>query len=79
MIVVLSSKQFARRWRNCYRIQEPPFPNAEEDLWRERNLEHLGKAHTLGGIKDLGFAVVESRYGVSRASFRGHGPSETCS
>lgn len=36
----------------------------EEIAWRSNKLELLSKVHTLGGIMDLTFEVVESRYAV---------------
>ena len=66
---VLNAKEFARRWRDCNRFSQPPYANAEdEDSWRKHNLEVLSKAHTLGGIKDLGFELVGSHYAVSPES-----------
>ncbi|KAG6330791.1 hypothetical protein ID866_8296, partial [Astraeus odoratus] len=60
----LSSKQFARRWRDCNRrISSPILDDEEEEAWRTRNLDLLTKAHTLGGVADLTFEVVESKYG----------------
>jgi hypothetical protein len=65
-VEVLNSKQFARRWRECNRTNDTSFPETkDEDSWRERNLDVLSTAHTLGGIKDLGFELVESHYAVS--------------
>jgi len=60
---VLNSKQFARRWRACN-------PNSavddvredDEEQWRIANLELLARAHTLGGIVELSFDCVESKY-----------------
>ncbi|RDB25908.1 hypothetical protein Hypma_006495 [Hypsizygus marmoreus] len=60
---VLTSKQIARRWRDCNNGSPPPFAEAEaEDEWRTATLELLSKAHTLGGIADISFEVVESNY-----------------
>ncbi|KAJ6531722.1 hypothetical protein B0H19DRAFT_1188224 [Mycena capillaripes] len=60
---VLNSKQFARRWRACNPGSTVNFSREEdEEEWRLNNLELLAKAHTLGGIADLGFDVVESNY-----------------
>ncbi|KAG8213405.1 hypothetical protein J3R82DRAFT_11907 [Butyriboletus roseoflavus] len=39
---VLSSKQFARRWRECNeRIDSPPLDDDEEEAWRTRSLDSL--------------------------------------
>jgi len=62
-VSVLTSKQFARRWRDCNRL-DTFFTEVEEDAWRTSNLELLAKAHTLGGITDLTFEVIESHYAV---------------
>ncbi|KAI9568257.1 hypothetical protein HD554DRAFT_2205149 [Boletus coccyginus] len=61
---VLSSKQFARRWRECNkRFDSPPLDGDEEEAWRECSLELLSRAHTLGGVVELSFEVVESKFG----------------
>jgi hypothetical protein len=62
---VLDKKQFARRWRDCNPFEAPIHSVSEEDEWRKHNLELLSKAHTLGGIMDLTFEVVESDNAVS--------------
>ncbi|KAJ7274451.1 hypothetical protein B0H12DRAFT_1088787 [Mycena haematopus] len=60
---VLNSKQFARRWRACNPINAPEFSRDEdEDEWRTNVLQLLSKAHTLGGVEELTFDVVESKY-----------------
>lgn len=65
---VMSSNQFARRWRHCN--SGSPFPSeTEEDTWRTNMVEQLSKAHTLGGITDLSFTVSESHYAVSGVNF----------
>lgn len=62
----MSSKQFARRWRDCNKLQPDLLEDSEaENEWRTRNIELLNKAHTLGGISSISFDVVESNYGVS--------------
>lgn len=62
---VMSSSQFARRWRRCNNVSPIFLSEMEEDAWRITMLELLSKAHTLGGITDLSFAVSESHYAVS--------------
>ncbi|KAI0925975.1 hypothetical protein AcW1_008260 [Taiwanofungus camphoratus] len=60
---VLSSKQFARRWRDCNPGSTDDFmPAEEDDEWRTCTLKLLSAAHTLGGVIDLSFDVVDSRY-----------------
>ncbi|GBE87802.1 hypothetical protein SCP_1200270 [Sparassis crispa] len=60
---VLSSKQFARRWRDCNPQSSSMFiTTEEEDEWRTSTLELVSSAHTLGGILDLSFDIVDSRY-----------------
>jgi len=60
---VLSSKQFAHRWRLCNRVPDQGEPDLmDEDSCRTTNLEFLAKVHTLGGIADMSFHVVESDY-----------------
>ncbi|KAF9223867.1 hypothetical protein BS17DRAFT_802339 [Gyrodon lividus] len=61
---VLSSKQFARRWRECNKlISSPSLDDDEEEAWRTRHLDLLSRAHTLGGMQELSFEVVESKFG----------------
>lgn len=63
---MLNSKQFARRWRACNPDNAGDLAREDdEEEWRINNLELLAKAHTIGGIADLGFDVVESNYAVS--------------
>jgi hypothetical protein len=64
----LTSKQFARRWRNCNRIDQSLLE--DEELWRKQILDLLTKVHTLGGIKDLAFERVESNFSVSNIGFQ---------
>ncbi|KAF6757259.1 hypothetical protein DFP72DRAFT_892149 [Ephemerocybe angulata] len=62
-VEVLSSQQFARRWRSCNPDSPPPFHDqGEEDAWRESSLELLSNSHTLGAIPDIQFEVVESDF-----------------
>lgn len=73
--LVLSSQHLSRRWRSNNRLSPEPFMNAaEEDNWRIQILELLSKAHTLGGITELSFEIVESRYSVRFVYFY-----DTCS
>ncbi|EKM58210.1 uncharacterized protein PHACADRAFT_207044 [Phanerochaete carnosa HHB-10118-sp] len=60
---VLSSKQVARRWRDCNSQPSPPRDQSdgEEDEWRLQTLDLLASAHSPGGIIDLTFDIVESR------------------
>lgn len=55
----------ARRWRDCNPASPEPFEESDdEDLWRDKTLELLSKAHTIGGIADFTLETVESRYSV---------------
>lgn len=67
---VLSSKQMSCRWRDCNPQQSPSLEQADEDEdeWRSQMLELLTSIHTLGGIINLMFDIVESRNAV-RSSF----------
>ncbi|KAF8962773.1 hypothetical protein BDZ97DRAFT_2020814, partial [Flammula alnicola] len=57
---VLNSKILARRWRACNPTSPEHFTKTgDEEAWRERSLELLSKAHTIGGIADLSFEVVD--------------------
>ena len=59
----------ARRWRDCNPASPKPFEESDdEDLWRDKTLELLSKAHTIGGIADFSLETVESNYSV-RALF----------
>ncbi|KAL4072583.1 hypothetical protein V8B97DRAFT_1870277, partial [Scleroderma yunnanense] len=61
---VLSSNQFARRWRECNKRISPLHLDEEEEVvWRTRNLDILSSAHTLGAISDFSFEVVDSKFG----------------
>lgn len=63
---MLTSKQIARRWRDCNPLNVTTAQSdEEEDAWRLDILSLLGKVHTLGGIADMSFEVVESNYAVS--------------
>ncbi|KAF8738101.1 hypothetical protein AX14_011863 [Amanita brunnescens Koide BX004] len=60
---VLSSKQFANRWRSCNQVTDQGEPDlVNEASWRSANLELLAKAHTLGAIADMSFHVIDSDY-----------------
>ncbi|ESK89030.1 hypothetical protein Moror_13111 [Moniliophthora roreri MCA 2997] len=60
---VLSSNQFARRWRACNGLEaDHSIPGDEEEEWRINTLKTLANAHTLGGVTDITFEVVDSRY-----------------
>ncbi|KDR76312.1 hypothetical protein GALMADRAFT_247681 [Galerina marginata CBS 339.88] len=60
---VVNSKLLARRWRACNPTSPEPFAKTgDEDAWRERTLELLSKAHTIGGIAELSFEIVDSKY-----------------
>jgi predicted alternative tryptophan synthase beta-subunit len=63
---VLTSKLLARRWRVCNPSLPQQFSEArDEEAWRERTLELLSNAHTIGGISELSFEKVTSDYSVS--------------
>ncbi|KZT07641.1 uncharacterized protein LAESUDRAFT_698304 [Laetiporus sulphureus 93-53] len=60
---VLSSKQMARRWRDCNSQSPSPYQSEEdEDAWRSKVLKLISSAHTLGGITDLSFEVIDSHF-----------------
>lgn len=55
----------ARRWRDCNPTSPEPFEKSDdEDFWRDKILELLSKAHTIGGIADFTLETVESNYSV---------------
>ncbi len=64
---VLSSNKVARRWRDCNPLHAAPFDlsEEEEDDWRSQTLDLLTALHSLGGITDTSFDIVESRNAVS--------------
>ncbi|CCM04295.1 uncharacterized protein FIBRA_06466 [Fibroporia radiculosa] len=57
---VLTSNRIARRWRD-HNPECLEGPTAEEE-WRTSVVKLLSSVHTLGGIMDLSFEVVESQY-----------------
>ncbi|KAF8896262.1 hypothetical protein BD779DRAFT_572865 [Infundibulicybe gibba] len=61
---VLSSKQFARRWRESNGLGVDSMLNSamEEEAWRRFHFNILSMAHTLGGVMDLAFTIAESNY-----------------
>ena len=66
---MLTSTQCARRWRDCNPEDASFFlENRLQDTWRTGNFELLSKAHTLGGIMDLTFEIVNSGYAASYGS-----------
>ncbi|EAU85498.1 hypothetical protein CC1G_06399 [Coprinopsis cinerea okayama7 len=72
----MNSQQFARRWRKYNPSSPGPYPSVEEeDAWREEGLEWLSNLHTLGGIDQAVFEVVDSHFsdlslGLDHASFK---------
>jgi len=58
---VLAGKQLARRWRSLNQFAPEPM-STPEDAWREQTLQVIADAHTIGGIAELSFQVVESQY-----------------
>ncbi|EJF64660.1 hypothetical protein DICSQDRAFT_144412 [Dichomitus squalens LYAD-421 SS1] len=60
---VLSSNQFARRWREYNPQYSLSFPGeGEEQAWRTKCLEFLSAAHSLGGLAELSFETTKSNY-----------------
>ncbi|KAK0485166.1 hypothetical protein IW261DRAFT_884949 [Armillaria novae-zelandiae] len=61
---VLSGSQFARRWREVNGLESISSSGSmvDEEEWRAHTLELLSNAHSLGGITDLSFEVVESNF-----------------
>ncbi|KAI0710020.1 hypothetical protein C8Q76DRAFT_740783 [Earliella scabrosa] len=60
---VLSSNQFARRWRDCNQQSSASFADEEEEeSWRIKCLEFLSAAHSLGGLAELSFELVKSNF-----------------
>ena len=60
----------ARRWRDCNPASPKPFEDSDdEDLWRDKTLELLSKAHTIGGIADFTLETVQSNYSVRTLPF----------
>ncbi|KAI0833212.1 hypothetical protein BC628DRAFT_1485355 [Trametes gibbosa] len=60
---VLSSRQLARRWRDCnpQDVTEDLSHNDEES-WRLKSLEFVTTLHSLGGVANLTFEQVKSNY-----------------
>ncbi|KAF9565236.1 hypothetical protein CPC08DRAFT_815535 [Agrocybe pediades] len=60
---VLTPKLVARRWRSCNKSSPDSFADeGDEEVWRERLIELLSKAHTMGGTTDMSFEIVESNF-----------------
>ncbi|TBU24047.1 hypothetical protein BD311DRAFT_767367 [Dichomitus squalens] len=60
---VLSSNQFARRWREYNPQYSLSFAGeGEEQPWRTKCLEFLSAAHSLGGLAELSFETTKSNY-----------------
>ncbi|TFK40297.1 hypothetical protein BDQ12DRAFT_680680 [Crucibulum laeve] len=59
---VLTSQQFARRWRSCNANSPSPLSEGDEEAWRISCFELLSKSHSIGGILELSFEVIESYY-----------------
>ncbi|KAH7884525.1 hypothetical protein F5I97DRAFT_1464772 [Phlebopus sp. FC_14] len=59
---VLSSKQFARRWRECNRMSSPLLDGDKEVAWRTRTIDLLSRVHTLGGMSEVSFEVGDSKF-----------------
>ncbi|KAH9945258.1 uncharacterized protein BXZ73DRAFT_38484, partial [Epithele typhae] len=60
---VLSSNQFARRWRDCNPDTAPEMMSEnEEDSWRTRCLEFMTSVHTIGAFSELSFEAVDTMF-----------------
>ncbi|OAX41158.1 hypothetical protein K503DRAFT_530913 [Rhizopogon vinicolor AM-OR11-026] len=61
---VLTSNQFARRWRMCNELPISPIPDSDsEESWRDRHITLLGRAHSLGGFQEVTFEVAKPTLG----------------
>lgn len=61
---VLTSNQFARRWRICNNLSISPLPDTDdEESWRDRHLTLLGSAHSLGGFPGLALELEKPTFG----------------
>lgn len=61
---VLTSNQFARRWRICNNLSISPLPDTDdEESWRDRHLTLLGSAHSLGGFPGLALELKKPTFG----------------
>lgn len=70
---MITGGQIVCRWRDCNPgVASPDLLSGEEeeDDWRSQTLELLSAAHSIGGIIDLSFEVVQSRNAVSSAFLR---------
>ncbi|PCH42269.1 hypothetical protein WOLCODRAFT_143949 [Wolfiporia cocos MD-104 SS10] len=61
---VLTMEQFVRRWQKSNPQQRTSFSNLktsqEEEEWRAAILEFISSAHSLGGLPEVSFEIVES-------------------
>ncbi|KAG1733634.1 uncharacterized protein EDB91DRAFT_1251291 [Suillus paluster] len=61
---VLTSNQFARRWRLCNKLSISPLLDPDdEESWRDRHLTLLDRAHSLGGFQELTFDAAKPTLG----------------
>ncbi|KAK0204748.1 hypothetical protein DFS33DRAFT_1322514 [Desarmillaria ectypa] len=60
----LSGPQFSRRWRELNGLKPISASDSmvDEEEWRAHTLDLLSNAHSLGGIADLSFEVVETSF-----------------
>lgn len=66
VLLEITGQQIARRWRSCNPQAPAPFSSLEnEDEWRSSTLDLLTRAHTLSGVNELSFEVVDSHYSVN--------------
>ena len=72
ILPVLTAKHFDRRWRDCNLECPSSQSTSDEDekSWRSELSTVLASLHTLGGIADANFEVVESSNAVSLTSAR---------
>ncbi|KAH0585429.1 hypothetical protein H2248_008670 [Termitomyces sp. 'cryptogamus'] len=61
---VLTSAQFARRWRICNGALSSLYTedSKEEYAWRTETLQLLSRAHTLGAAEEASFKIVQTIY-----------------
>ncbi|OJA14124.1 hypothetical protein AZE42_05031 [Rhizopogon vesiculosus] len=61
---VLTSNQFARRWRMCNELSISPIPDSDsEESWRDSHITLLGRAHSFGGFQEVTFEVAKPTLG----------------
>uniref|UniRef100_A0A8H8CM52 XLF-like N-terminal domain-containing protein n=1 Tax=Psilocybe cubensis TaxID=181762 RepID=A0A8H8CM52_PSICU len=62
-VEVLTSKQIARRWRECNPQSSKQYTQtSDEEAWRENIINLLSNGHSMGGMLEMSLEEVKSNY-----------------